>query len=494
MRRLALLSVIFLLALSACRKEVLTPVFTRSEVVSIPQEGGRFSVAVTYTKAEEYAGFSYRVNIGSALGGEETVSGRVDEIAFDVPANETYETRKVTLAVNTDRHWTVIFSAVQACMEKPVPLEPGIVPGTGPDDTWQSAADAVTTMRVGWNLGNTLDANGDWIKQYGDGSTASYETAWGQPVTKPELLKMFADAGFGAIRVPVTWYQHMDAAGKVDEAWMARVEEVVNYVLDAGMYCVLNVHHDTGTEGWMKADAAIYQSTAGRFKGLWRQIAERFRDYGEKLVFEGYNEILDASNYWNYPKSASAFEWSNKYNQDFVNVVRESGGNNSRRNLVCVTYCAGAGADNLAGFELPADTVNGHLIAEVHSYAPYLFAFDFDDPKQGTSVFDAAAEKEIEWIISCLKDRFTLRGIPCIIGEYGAANKNNMTERCKQASCYVANARAAGITCFHWMGLSDGADRSVPKWTEPALRDAILAAAGLRTSASPSASSRIGSS
>lgn len=458
-----------LLALFSCKKEVLVPVIERGADVAIPQEGGTYSVPVTYqaTKAVEYGSFRYRLNIEHQLGPLMEVTGKVEEIVFEVPANETYATRTVRLAVETEGFWKTVFYGIQAAKEK---YRPPV------DGEWQSAADAVRAMRVGWNLGNTLDSCGDWIVQYTERKTSDFETAWGQPVTKPEVMQAFAAAGFGAIRVPVTWYQHMDASGQVEKAWMDRVEEVVNYVLDAGLYCVLNVHHDTGTDGWMKADKAIYEATADRFRGLWTQIAERFKTSGEKLVFEGYNELLDGSNYWNAPKDESSYEYANKYNQDFVDAVRATGGNNLHRNLVCNTYCAGGGAANLAGFVLPEDEWSNHLIAEVHSYAPYFFAFQIDNPAQDQTVFDAAAENTVKYDISVVGNHFGSLGIPCIIGEYGAANKNNMAERCKQAACYVSTAKTYGIVCFHWMGLMDGPDRSTCTWTEPALRDAILGA------------------
>ena len=108
-------------------------------------------------------------------------------------------------------------------------------------DSFEKAPQAVSNMKTGWNLGNTLDAVN------GTSQGLNSETCWGQPKTKAELFPMFKDAGFGAIRVPVTWFNHMDSNGKVDEAWMKRVHEVVDYVINAGLYCILNVHHDTGT-------------------------------------------------------------------------------------------------------------------------------------------------------------------------------------------------------------------------------------------------------
>ena len=151
---------------------------------------------------------------------------------------------------------------------------------------FEKAKDAVTNMGVGWNLGNTLDAN-DGSKTWT--TTEQHETCWGQPVTKPELMKMMAEAGFNTIRVPVTWYQEMDANGKVNDAWMKRVKEVVDYVIDNGMYCILNVHHDTGADSntfksWLKASSKNYTANKDKYEYLWKQIAETFKDYDDHLL------------------------------------------------------------------------------------------------------------------------------------------------------------------------------------------------------------------
>ena len=132
---------------------------------------------------------------------------------------------------------------------------------------FETATTAVKHMGLGWNLGNTLEASGHVATTPSDPAywgqqDLSSETYWGQFFTKPELMKMMKRAGFGAIRVPVTWYNHMDADANVNPAWMARVHEVVDYVVNQGMYCIINVHHDTGADGdtfqsWLKADEAI---------------------------------------------------------------------------------------------------------------------------------------------------------------------------------------------------------------------------------------------
>ena len=345
---------------------------------------------------------------------------------------------------------------------------------------WESAALAARNMGVGWNLGNTLDSNsGDvnnlWIEKYTDGSPTAYETAWGQPVTTRALLHMFQEAGFRSIRVPVTWYPHMDEEGKVDAAWMDRVQEVVDYVMDEGLYCILNVHHDTGeaNTAWLRADRTIYNNTRERYGSLWTQIATRFASYGPKLVFESFNEMLDANSTWN-ASTSEAHEVINLYNASFVTAVRATGGNNAQRNLILNTYSAGTQPQALNDFKLPQDSVEGHLMAEVHSYAPFHFAFNVEEGAK--TVFDASCEADVKQQMKNVYDCLVSKGIPCVLGEYGCTSERSETEMSKQAACYIEAAQQCNIPCFYWMALSDGEDRSVPQWTKPGLKDAIIQA------------------
>ena len=229
---------------------------------------------------------------------------------------------------------------------------------------FETATQAVANMKIGWNLGNTLDSHSG----YSGDDIRYWETIWSEPLTKRRVIKMMKDAGFNVIRVPVTWYRHMDTDGKVSNVWMQRVHEVVDYVINEGMYCLLNVHHDTGAtaNAWIKADYADYQTKQAKFEYLWQQIANEFKNYGEKLLFEGYNEMLDMYNSWNFASynapgavknydaevAASAYQAVNAYAQSFVNAVRGTGGNNEQRNLVCNIYC---------GCEGTGSTWNTHL-------------------------------------------------------------------------------------------------------------------------------------
>ena len=511
MRRLFGIPVILaLLAVSCGEPDDPQPVAEADAPVLLstsPEDGARDLTGTTLSVV-----FTYDQNIKCTLEAQKgvTVDGgaAVDKVnaygpdlTVTVSGLEAGKSYTVSLPVGTVQGYKENQRASQAISLRFSMKEPVIVRRMEPayDEAGkENAAMAVRNMGVGWNLGNTLDSNsGDvdnmWIEAFSERRTSDYETAWGQPVATRALIHMFKEAGFGAIRVPVTWYPHIGkitvtvsnnkghwdvstwTGNDVDPAWMARVKEVVSYVIDEGMYCILNVHHDTGTAstGWLRADRKVYESTRERYCALWRQIATEFEPFGEKLLFESFNEMLDAAGTWNY-SGAAADAVINSYNADFVSTVRSTGGNNARRNLILGTYAASTEQPVLDDFALPEDSVKDHLLAEVHSYAPYHFAFDTDSPREA---FDSSCDKEVRAIIARVGTTLVDKGIPCILGEYGAdTSKRQETELAKQAACYVSAAAEYGITCFYWMALSDGKDRSVPKWTKPVLKDAILKA------------------
>ena len=377
------------------------------------------------------------------------------------------------------------------------------------DLIFETANEAVSNMRLGWNLGNTLDSNsGDtlnmWIEHWTDRTPAAYEKAWGQTIVEPELITMFHDAGFNAIRVPVTWYPHMEAkfsfstysnsiwypstddiGTAIQEEWMQRVRQIVDYVIQQDMYCILNIHHDTGASNtaWLIADEDVYAVQRERFEAIWRQIAEEFKDYDEHLLFEGYNEMLDVKRSWCFASFAadghynasiaqSAYKAINAYAQSFVDVVRATGGNNAQRNLIVSTYgaCSGNGKwnshllDPLKEMKLPNDAAEGHLIFEVHSYP------DISNLNN--------AKSELLANISDLKTYLVAKGAPVIFGEWGASNDNAYENKRSNlldfARFFVEQTKAAGIGNFYWMGLSDGSHRSVPEFNQPDLVEAIV--------------------
>lgn len=324
------------------------------------------------------------------------------------------------------------------------------------DEEFESASDAVGAIGAGWNLGNTLDSNGTWIKASA-GDFKAYETAWGNPVTTKAMIDSVRDQGFNAIRIPVTWSQHIDGNGHVDQGWMKRVREVVDYAYDDGLYVILNVHHDTGESGgdkvsWIFAENSTYDKTSNKFKGLWTDIANEFKDYGEKLLFEGYNEMLDSGNTWNAPKNSSSYEAVNKYAQLFVDTVRATGGNNAKRNIIVNTYVSSVDQQVLDNFKVPNDSAPGHMIIEVHCYSPWGFTGTAASVTW-TSVhndFQGGDKSEIDGIMSRLKAFSDKTKLPVIIGEYAAEFKNNEDQIASYAGYFVDAAGKAGIKCFYW--------------------------------------------
>ena len=317
----------------------------------------------------------------------------------------------------------------------------GQAPVLAEADFSQNAWDIVNDITFGWNLGNTLDAYNGTEMTVGD---LSSENCWGNPDATPELIALVKSTGVNAIRVPVTWYNHMDPDTlQVDEAWMSRVEEVVNYVLDADMYCILNVHHDTGEKGWLNADPDGHEEDERIFIALWQQIAKRFEPYGGKLMFEGFNEILNNQKNWGSP-SQECLDATNRLNQVFVDTVRASGGNNAQRVLVVNTYGAQSNALITKAMVVPQDTVEDRIIVEVHVYNPYNFTSpDFPNVKTW-------GRTELDSGLVLLHNTFVKQGYPLIIGEFGAVDKENMAQRYTWVQHLMDMCQKRGIKCFWW--------------------------------------------
>lgn len=370
--------------------------------------------------------------------------------------------------------------------------------------TTETAQEAVKNMGLGWNLGNTLDANISSLTPEEEGywgeAGLSSETCWGQPVTKEDLIIMMKNAGIGAIRVPVTWYNHMDEDGNVDEAWMKRVHTVVDYVIDNDMYCIINVHHDTGADSdshhsWIKADEENYTQNKTRFEHLWAQIAEEFKDYGDKLLFEGYNEMLDKLNSWCYASfnaqgqydaavAKSAYKGLNSYAKSFVETVRATGGNNATRNLIVNTYAAANGSGNwkiyltdpLTKMEMPEAA--GHIIFEVHCYPSIA--------NNGLSRSITEIKRDVDDIIDKVNTHLVAKGAPVIFGEWGTsgvdagagATDYDLRRELMLQFCdyFVSQSKANDIATFYWMGLSDGITRSIPAFSQADLAETLAKA------------------
>lgn len=338
-------------------------------------------------------------------------------------------------------------------------------------DGWQTALEACDAMKVGLNLFNTLDANGTWFDQ---DDVHAFETCWGQPVADQEWFTAVKAAGFNVVRIPVTWFPHMDSDWKVKKAWMDRVEEVVNYALNENLYVILNVHHDTGDHdnAWVCADWQNIGSVVEKFNSLWTQIAERFNNYDEHLLFEAYNELLDENHRWNSPASTDGYLATNRLAQEFVNTVRSTGGINEHRNLVVSLYSAHGGQAEFDNFVLPQDKNPNHLFVEVHNYSPMGFTQILDGDNATAKTWSKSYQDELAAEIEIIANFTNSTHVPVIIGESGANDKNGDEENGKYAEFLATYSRQLGDICvLSWYGVID---RRTYEPSSPAVMEGLL--------------------
>ena len=307
-------------------------------------------------------------------------------------------------------------------------------------------------MGPGWNLGNALDATSPKLLE-GPGTPESYETAWHNPPITRELIRTVKEAGFGTIRVPVTWMNHIGPAPDylVKGAWMDRVQEVVDMVLAEGLRCILNVHHDTGTHGWLHASDQHVAEVSDKFSALWRQIAARFRDYGEELAFEGFNEVLDENNNWVYPRTRSAADAINHFNRVFLETVRASGGPNAQRCLIITPYGAANMRSALEDLIIPQDSAEHALLVQVHYYSPISYCFDQNGEENTQTVWTENGGREaLEEALAGVRELLTDRGIPVLMAEFAAGHKANEADRAQWAKFVVDRCADSGVRCVWW--------------------------------------------
>lgn len=288
--------------------------------------------------------------------------------------------------------------------------------------------DALTLSRYlgnGINLGNTMEAYGHATLGT-NASVSNYETYWGQPITTREMIQGMKDCGFDTLRIPVSWTNMMDYESgdyTIDPAYLDRVEEIVNYALDAEMFVVLNDHWDGGWWAMFgSSDETTAQNAFALYESMWSQIAERFKDYSDMLIFESANEELGngLNNNSTWPDSgklttSQCYELTNKINQCFVDLIRKSGGNNDDRFLLIAGYNTDFDMTADDRFRMPADSADGKLFLSVHYYTPWNYCGAENDARWGIREDYELMNKQFAKI-----EKFTKAGYGIIIGEYGA--------------------------------------------------------------------------
>lgn len=296
-----------------------------------------------------------------------------------------------------------------------------------------TALEATRLMGNGINLGNTLEAcdNNVGIKT---NTPLSYETYWGQPKTTQAMIDGMKAAGFDTIRIPVAWMTNAthlyEGDYTIDADYMDRVEEVVRYARKAGMYVIVNDHWDGGWYGMFGSESAETRALAMEaYKGMWQQIAERFRDYSDYLIFESANEELGGRFDENSPLYCSdsvvtyltddeRYALTNEINQTFVDVVRATGGNNATRLLLIAGYSTNIDQTCDDRFQMPKDTADSKLMVSVHYYDPWSYC----GASSAASATKWGTVSDYEYMDQQLAKmtKFTEAGYGVVIGEYGA--------------------------------------------------------------------------
>lgn len=333
----------------------------------------------------------------------------------------------------------------------------------------------VEDMTFGWNLGNTLDVcqadrDGDGkINEHVEAGEKVDETLWGNPKATKELFTSLKKNGVNAVRIPVTWRDHMDSNGNIDREWMDRVQQVVDYAYSQGMYVIINVHHDGGGDpkfgAWIIEESQKdYNTFLKKYNNVWKQIAERFKNYSDYLIFESMNEVGFDTLY--NKKKADAYNLINKINQDFVDIIRATGGNNAKRHLLIAGYYTDIERTCDSLYKMPDDKA-GRCILSVHYYTPWDFCTCDIKHTWGTN----SEVRQMETLIGKMKKNFVDKGIPVIIGEYAASGSD-------LSSCifFIEKLNKLcsdyGIATFIWDS-GRQVNRKTYKWRTPQYLEAL---------------------
>lgn len=306
-----------------------------------------------------------------------------------------------------------------------------------------TALELTKLMGNGINLGNTMEAYRGWNEPVNQ-STTFYETRWGQPVTSQIMFYAYKDAGFDTVRIPVAWtnmmdYEHGDY--KINPAYLDRVEQIVNYALKADMYVIINDHWDGQWWGMFGSSKNELRTEAVKiYKSIWTQVATRFANYSEKVLFESANEELgsrlnDDTVFSNGQKGTlseyECYNATNMINQCFVDLVRNSGGNNDYRFLLIAGFNTDIAKTCYKDFKMPTDTVSNRLLVSVHYYTPSPYCILSEDASWAKcqNSWGTKADYSVMKSTFAKMKKFTDQGYGVVVGEYGVAFQKNGTPK-----------------------------------------------------------------
>lgn len=409
---------------------------------TLPGEGGEFTVQMQTTgdcQIDINADWIQHVDTRAVETRTET---------FMVAQNATGEIRTATIVFTLD-NLTESVTVTQEALSVPEADKTGME---------QDAPELMKNIKIGWNLGNSLEATGG-------------ETAWGNPATTLAMIDKIREMGFNAVRIPCAWDQYLsdETTYEIKSSWLSRVKEVVDYCMQNDLYAILNIHWDGG---WLENDIpnGYSEEVNNKQKVLWTQIATYFRDYDEHLLFAGCNE----PNVEDEDDMATLL----KYEQTFVDAVRATGGKNVYRNLIVQGPSTDIDKTMQYMTSLPVDMTPDRLSVEVHYYSSWQFcgmendeswgkAFYFwgeENKKYATGTYEGrwdniCGEDYIKSQFQKLKEKFTDQGVPVIIGEFAAVRRTLSDQQAQEGhdlsraafdKCVVREANARGLVPFYW--------------------------------------------
>ncbi len=363
----------------------------------------------------------------------------------------------------------------------------GNVPENDGNLAWQMAE----RLGIGWNMGNHFDAHNNGV---------SGETFWGNPKATQATFTKVKAAGFNTVRIPVTWMGHIGEAPeyKIEEAWLDRVAEVVGYAEAAGLNAIINMHHDGGdSKYWLDiktaaTNPAVQTQILEQISAMWGQIADKFKDKGDFLIFEAFNEIHDGGWGWgaNRNDGGKQYQCMNEWNQAFVDAVRASGGENADRILGIPAYCTNVDI-SLESFVMPEDTAKDRLMMSVHCYDPYDYTLAATKNEWGHTA-DASKkvsgdnEADLRKVFEKIYTNYISKGIPVYMGEFGCVNRATAREQAFQQyylKYYAKLAKTYGVPSIIWDNGAKGAgnerhafiDHGTGEYCSPEAKAAIQA-------------------
>ena len=353
------------------------------------------------------------------------------------------------------KHWITSIAASLALGGVPQ------ISTAGELDAWSAAK----LMGVGVNIGNTLE------------NTTTWETGWGNPRITREFVDSLARLGFKTVRVPVAWDTYA-SGGRIPPDKMARVSEVVDWILDAGMFCIVNIHWDGGwidsshKERFPKTYATFSADAERKYVSYWTQIANNFAGRNERLIFEALNE---ETNFEGAGSMQLAYATLTRVNQLFIDTVRKTGGNNADRLLLVTGYATDIAKTTDAQYEMPKDTVPQKLLISVHYYTPWQFAGMTKDESWGKvqptwgSASDVA---ELERLFDAMQEFCKRHDLPAVIGEFGVTDQKEKPSRVRWMLAVAHAARSRGMVPVLW---DTGGDisRQPPYAPSPALVEVL---------------------